>query len=289
MIVTQLRGGLGNQMFQYAFAKCLAIKHNTKLLIDKSFLDNQSPQEDFVIRNFDLDIFDINFNFISIDDLKKLKKNKSFISKLLSSNVQFINESNFGYNSEYLELPNNVHLTGYWQSELYFKEISALIKTDFTLKNIFPNLKVHIDSINKFNSVCVHFRRTDYITSESGKSTHGETGLNYYYKALDLLKQTNPNIVLFVFSDDINWCIDHFKYETTINFVNYTSTFEEDFHLMIHCKHFIIPNSTFSWWASWLSNEPNKTVYTPHKWFQDTNLQKQTNNMHPKEWKRIIV
>ena len=146
MIVTQLRGGLGNQMFQYAFAKCLAIKHNTKLLIDKSFLDNQLPQEDFVIRNFDLDIFNINFNFISIDELKKLKKNKSFISKLLRSNVQFINESNFGYNSEYLELPNNVHLTGYWQSELYFKEISALIKTDFTLKNIFPNsLKLSLE------------------------------------------------------------------------------------------------------------------------------------------------
>ena len=114
MIVTQLRGGLGNQMFQYAFAKCLAIKHNTKLLIDKSFLDNQLPQEDFVIRNFDLDIFNINFNFISIDELKKLKKNKSFISKLLRSNVQFINESNFGYNFTNWTLGRSANLSEYF-------------------------------------------------------------------------------------------------------------------------------------------------------------------------------
>ncbi len=290
MIVVELMGGMGNQMFQYAFGRHLAYKLNADLVLDKHFLLDRTPKknEHFVFRNYDLELFNIDVSFLSSDMSKKYnslqdrftKKINQFISRF--GTLKVIDQKTFAFESELLSLKDNCYLKGYWQTEKYFKDIEDVIRRDFTFKlPISANCLPILDRIQKTESVCLNVRRGDFVTNP----VHGALDVSYYRETEQILLEKRTQLTFFVFSDDIDWCREHIELQSPTVFVGHEYAgpkFKDYLNLMINCKHFIIPNSSFAWWAAWLCNNPNKVVIAPQKWFNESEWD--SSDVIPENW-----
>ena len=281
MIIVQLLGGLGNQMFQYAFGKSLAEKHNCKLLLDTSLLLNRVPCG-ITFAEYRLDVFNLSSRLATDKDIplytqKRSIKNILFralhFMKLYFKGFKYVRYLKLQFNSKYKQLPENIYLEGYWQSEKYFKEIELVIRKDFTLNlELKGRIARMADQISSSLSAAVHIRRGDYLKYSD---YHGLSDQNYISKAIKILVEKHPMIHFFIFSDDIDWCVENLKFDYPITFITQENTGSNDiehFYLMTLCKHFIIANSTFSWWAAWLSEFTDKTVIAPAKWLTKPKL-----------------
>lgn len=273
MIVVQLIGGLGNQLFQYAAARSLAIEKNQKLFIDVSTF------ESYKLHNYALNHFNIVSSIYKAPN-KYLRKIRSLYQK----NILY-NEVDFGYNSDLINLKGNrIFLEGYFQSEKYFFKHQKEIRNDFELitplKNITRNT---IEKIERVNSVSIHIRRGDYLNNP----LHDTAKEEFYKKAVDIIEEKIDNPVFFVFSDDIDWVKLNFstKMETVFIDFNNASTNFEDLKLMSSCKHNIIANSSFSWWGAWLNKNLDKIVIAPKLWFNDDSIN--SNDIIPSNWIKV--
>ncbi len=280
-------GGLGNQMFQYAFGRSLANKFRKKLVLDVDFLLDRTPKLNFVFRDFDLDIFRLNtFDFFNAEMKEKFRKKKMF-----SKGTVHLIEEGFHF-QDFVELNkfSRFYLDGYWQSYKYFQEIQDVIKHEFQfLEPLNPVQQDLLNRIHATKSICINFRRADFVSIASAIQTHGTPTLKYYHDALTFLINTiGQDIELFIFSDDVEWCRTNFKTNYPMFFVDHQTykgdRFSAYLNLMTNCKHFIIPNSTFAWWGAWLASNPSKCVITPEKWFADEKLQSQTQDLRPSSW-----
>lgn len=299
MILIRLMGGLGNQMFQYAFGRRMAIACNTELVLDQSLLlDRSQPHELVTHRNFALDIFNLQpyrwaseeevflyngaINASAVSKFCRIIKNKIAPKKLV---IQKANEINV----EYFFLKPSICFVGRWQSELYFKDAAKQIKNEFTIKyQLNDEIKKYQDIINSCNAVCLHVRRADLITSTAYSKSIGVLNWSYYENALTYIREKVINPVFFVFSDDIEWCTKNIILPEKTYFMNdLTAGIKAEGHLFLmqKCKHFIISNSTYAWWGAWLSDELDKQVVYPAKWYSDiTNSNPQ---MCPSTWKAL--
>lgn len=287
MIVIELQGGLGNQMFQYALGRHLSLINNTNLYLDTSFLNDRKPKKNFTLRTFDLDIFNITAGIAPAKISKKYGINKNIFTKVVNRIIQpkslsFIPEKKFSFNPAILNLTDNVYLNGYWQSEKYFIAIQEIIRKDFSIKEPLPK---HIQnlhsSIENSNAVCIHVRRGDFVKVE----THGTLGMDYYGKAAELMCEKITNPVFYIFSDDINWCKKNIILPGNINYVSDEFAAEKSrghLALMMACKYFIIPNSSYGWWAAWLNIHPDKIVIAPKVWFHNSTWD--TKDILPLNW-----
>lgn len=274
--ITLIKGGLGNQMFCYAFY--LALRKETHF--SSSLIDI----EETVNRHYGLEIFKIfhcrgfwRYRFFCL--LHKFKpyfwKQYVEITQQNSLNYDKSIFSNNDYNSYY---------NGYWQSEKYFANISETIKKHFRFKESLLNTSTK--SIAKIlkseNSVSIHIRRGDYL-NESGWDT---CNIDYYNRAIEYIKKRVPNCEFYIFSDDIKWCKEQFK-GNEYSFIDWNKDDDswQDMYLMSQCKHNIIANSTFSWWGAWLNSNPSKIVIAPKVWFKD----RDNNDCHivPNNWIKI--
>ncbi|MEJ0001582.1 MAG: alpha-1,2-fucosyltransferase [bacterium] len=297
MIIVRLSGGMGNQMFQYAAGRALALKHDVSLALDPTFLNhrNRMPKflrPHFVFRNFDLDVFNIQARIAKPSEISF--RNRPFFSGWLMLAIDAALrkiavfpgwEKFFSFDKKVLELGPDTYLEGYWQSPKYFSAIEEIIRKDFTLalplSEKSEKLKKEIQS---GVSVCVHVRRADFVAS----SFHGTFGKEYYEAGIALVAKSVPVGKVYVFSDDIAWCEKNLRFDVPTTFVgNEHAGRKGEGHLalMSACKHFIIPNSTFSWWAAWLGEHKGKIVITPKKWFADKSMN--TNDLMPEAWVRI--
>lgn len=291
MIVIRLRGGLGNQMFQYAFGKKLAEQFNTKLVIDLTALLRVRKKSNFTNRNYQLDIFNIEEEFLIapnlIKTLNKLKLN--FLIQLLKRikliGIKNIKEKNFHYDEDLItQFSDNKLYSGYWQSEKYFKSAENSLRNELNFKTpLSKNAQEILKKIKQFNSVCIHVRRGDYVYGHTGFSL---LNLEYFIKASNTINSKEKNTHFFVFSDDPNWCKKNIVLEHDFTVVNYETPeekFKEDLELMSNCNHFIMSASSFSWWAVWLSNTKNKAVViAPKKWFNNESLN--TKDIYMPHW-----
>ncbi len=279
MVIVELSGGLGNQMFQYAAGRSLALRNNTTLKLFTRKLNRNWH------RVYALNCFNIEEQIAGKNETDKLFKKKSCI---------IYKESPGGFNKSFFEVKENVVLKGYWQSEKYFRDNELLLKKEFTFK-IDPSEKNKnlIEQIRSCESVAVHVRRGDFVTINKANERYGGIcDLNYYQKCQDYIKAATNNPVFFIFSDDPKWVKEnlkpegkavyishnsrrmHFKWENNYYFRNSLILFKnlfpdksyEDLRLMSNCKHFIIANSSFSWWGAWLGNYQNKIVCAPSRW-----------------------
>lgn len=239
MIIASLQGGLGNQMFQYAFGKALSLRHRTELKLDTRSLSKGIPP-----RKYELNIFEITEKFAP--------PLSYWLSKITKT---YVNERDL--DGSIPNASNNLYLDGYWQSEDYFKDYKQEIRNIFKFKKT-KNLPSE--------SVSIHVRRTDYV-DRKGRAPIIGCSLNYYHKAMAFIYSKIKNPIFYVFSDDIDWC------KNNINFsgfkFHYSST-PDDLRLMSLCKHNIVANSSFSWWGAWLNQNPNKIVVAPDPWFNTT-------------------
>jgi hypothetical protein len=283
MIVVKIMGGLGNQMFQYALGRHLAIINKTDLKLDISFYKENN------LRKLRLQNLKTVYSTVNISEIPHLKQNKPLnkIQKLFYSmtdnKLKIYDENIFTFKKEILKIKDNCYLFGYWQSEKYFLNIKEILKNDFLLKSSLNESITYFSSlIINSCSVSLHIRRGDY----QGNKTHPIIQIEYYINAIDIIKQkTNEKIILFIFSDDIDWCKINLKLYDNHYFVCENKDYE-DLYLISLCKHHIIANSTFSWWGAWLSNYANKEVIAPLKWFQD-GISLSTKDLIPVNWIRI--
>ncbi len=254
MIITKLQGGLGNQLFQWAAAYSYSIDHKCDLKVDTSFYFHQT------LRKVELQNF-TNINIATHNDI-----NKTLIE--------------FSDNFSYLDIPYDedkiVYLNGFWQCEKYFNKNKSSIKTELS-KNWISKFPLYKSIIGE-NAVSLHIRRTDYVHSNG---YHPVQPIDYYKNAIELIGDYNK---IFVFSDDIEWCIENLKFRDVI-FVKDT-THIDDLWMMSLCKNNIIANSSFSWWGAWLNDNIDKKVIAPSNWFGEmANIE--SKDIIPDSWIKI--
>ncbi|MEJ7587422.1 MAG: alpha-1,2-fucosyltransferase [Ferruginibacter sp.] len=180
---------------------------------------------------------------------------------------------------------SEIYLDGYWQSYKHFAGNDDLVRQAFDLSNLEKNLSLQpmINEIRQTTSVSLHVRRGDYITNLRTNKFNGVCSPGYYYKAIAYIRQAvNEKLKIFIFSDDIEWCK---KNMAAVNddhiFVNKGKD-ASDLYLMSICRHNIIANSTFSWWAAWLNTNQQKIVVAPKRWH--SGLKGDTDDLLPGEW-----
>ncbi len=294
MIIVKLQGGFGNQLFQFAAGVAMAKRLNAEMKVDTCSLLDRTPKKNFTYRDFELNAFKIAIEEASSTDKEKYFPNftgkKSILSGFLIRKVfgtHYICEKTYKFDKRFFTTKGNVYLDGYWQSEKYFDGVAPLIREKYLIDNL-PKVDYEKIIINT-DAICVHIRRGDYVSNPKAASIHGICGIDYYRNAADYISKKLSNPTYCVFSDDIPWCKENLKFTSTAHFI--TSEISNgnphiDFRLMARCKHFIISNSSFAWWAAWLGgkgdNYNEKIVLAPKKWFAKSGVD--PSYMIPKQW-----
>lgn len=301
MIIVKLQGGLGNQMFQYALGRRLSLRYQVPLKLDLSHLRPNlfNLLGVTVLRTYALRDFNIRAGFAQNRDLPFLSKIPSTrftaglnqINKLLNPRgKEVVREVPFSYTKNIksiLDAGDNMYLDGFWNREMYFKEIATVIRRDFSLKKrMLGRVIKSVRHIRETNSVSIHFRRKDYATNPNTRRFHGICGMDYYKKAIALILKKVKNPHFFVFSDDPEWVKNNFKIARPTTYVSDICKLNnaEELVLMSNCEHNIIANSSFSWWGAWLNKNPKKIVIAPKKWFR---VKMNDREIIPPSWIRL--
>lgn len=289
MIIIKLNGGLGNQLFQYAFGRYLAILFNTKVKFDLQFHSNG---ENYTTRELGLTKFKIDLEIASHEEIRNYKLfNNEFLSRIERKLIQQIPLTSKKVSVEKLfeiipSFRNNCYYDGYWQCEYYFEPIKDIIRKDLTLRyDLDEANKKFAHEISKSTSISLHVRRGDYLSIQSNYEIFNVCDLDYYLRAIEIVKEKFPNPFFYVFSDDITWAKQVFK-EKIFKIVDINpNNPSADMYLMSQCKHNIIANSTFSWWGAWLNTNERKLVIAPKKWYINNKLNaKAVKNLIPEDW-----
>jgi hypothetical protein len=197
-------------------------------------------------------------------------------------------ERHFHFDASLKMLGHPVYLDGYWQSELYFSECRDVLMRNFLLRDDPPeNCRALMDRMATVDAICVHVRRGDYVSNRLTADVHGLCTMDYYQTGLSLVAKGLATPHCFIFSDDPEWVRARFSLQLpmTIVDINQPEDAHWDLHLMSCCRHFVIANSSLSWWGAWLGRDPSKRVVAPAKWFQ--NSPHDTRNLIPETWERV--
>ena len=284
MIIVKLEGGMGNQLFQYALGKYLALKTDAKLKLDTdSYLNNKQ-------RQYSLQYFSTEENF-STKKERKILKRKEYIRRKLkmigfSISPYWYTERHPGYDNEIQQLKGSVYLEGFWQSEKYFKPIENIIRKEFVVNTVPAGInETLLQKIKTVNSVSVHVRRGDYISDPETNKLYGVCSVAYYERAMEYVSAKVKDPCFFVFSDDMEWTMANVQsLKHSIEYMGHNQDLpHEDLRLMYSCKHNILANSSFSWWGGWLNNHPGKIVIAPDRW----NNIPGTESIVPDSWIRL--
>lgn len=285
MIISRIDGGLGNQMFQYAYGLFLSHTHNTELVLDLDSYRSR-PQHDYLLDRFQIDA---RIADSSLDSrIPSRYRSHSPWSWLQPGRLRRHKESPFGFQEKHLRVPNNRYLVGYWQSERFFPGLREVLLKHFTLRRPLSDRSRQIaQRMQQTNSVAIHVRRGDYLTNPGAKKLYHHLGLNYYLACVDDWATQQSDAEVFVFSNDMPWCRENLQLAWPTHWVDHNSLENayEDMILMSQSACCVIANSTFSWWSAWLNTRPGKTVYAPPAWFQNGAMD--DSNILCSDWRTI--
>jgi len=286
MIIIKLKGGLGNQLFQYAFGRLIALRRGEDLKLDKDILGQRGD----TYRAYGLDNFNIRAEIASREEVLKVKYPYGLISKALRFfKAKFLRIFHIGFEARMLKTKAK-YLDGFFQSYKYLESIRRELLEEITLKeDISLKYGDLLFEFNSLNSVALHIRRGDYVNNPATKKAHFICDLSYYQKAINLIKEKlnekNLTPKFFVFSDDINWAKENFKSADFI-FVSRPEFLDpEELILMSKAKHNIISNSSFSFWSAWLNSNPEKIVIAPALW--NRKYRRAYKDLIPEDWLRV--
>jgi hypothetical protein len=287
LIIVKAIGGLGNQMFQYAYAKVLEQKGH-KVKIDISSFDTYKLHGGYQLDKYDLDL-----ETSTQEENKKLYVN-NILSKILKKlgidNSNLVKEQSLLFDKKLLDVEDNRYIDGYFQSEKYFTTIRSILLDQFVINKDLSNYTKEIekDIVSSIVSCSIHIRRGDYVSNEKSNNTHGTCDIEYYKKSIELMDDKFNDIKYFIFSDDIEWVKKNLKMQNAIYIESEEKRIpHEDVYLMSLCSHNIIANSSFSWWGAWLNQNNNKIIISPKRWFNDAKMLEQSGDIVCKSWKRI--
>jgi len=293
-------GGLGNQMFRYAANRAYSLENNSETVLyinlnkkvdheifglkhcslpdDIKYCDNDNLPTSFLYK---LLTAIYNHKFFRIFTFQ-IKINRLIIRML---NPILINSGIFYYPVGYMKIKKckkeKILLEGAFQSIRYFEKYDDIICNELQIKDIISNKNQKLyNKICSSNSVCIHIRRGDYVNT-----VYDVCNKEYYEKAISLIskKVLNPNFM--VFSNDIDWVKGNINFgDNSVTYIDGNNQFE-DMKLMYSCKHFIIANSSYSWWAQHLCDNKNKIVVAPSKWMKN----EQHKDIYEEGWTLIDV
>lgn len=287
MVIIRIWEGLGNQLFQYAFAKAIQIQ-GKQVHLDRKKIFDEIYNEGNIEREYSLDFFCISISEATEEELSKysfleeknaIQRLQKYLSSYYVGKYAFVEEKKCGLCPTHFFLTNHCYVKGWFQNPQYFNKIRNIL-----LKELQPKNKIKISSelrniLNTKKIVAVHFRRGDYIKVGCAIPK------NYYKKAFSYMKnQLKDSYTYLIFSDNTQWVKNHIDFNEETYFVGEKESLSdcEELMLMSKCNHTIIANSTFSWWGAWLNTHGDKIVIAPKKWYL-----KENKEMIPKEWIRM--
>ena len=292
MVITNLIGGLGNQMFQYAAGRALSLEYGVPLRLDGSGFAAYDLHQGFELGR----VFKGAFEIADEADVRSILgwQYSPVIRRVVSRSSMaafrrnsLVIEPHFHYWHGIKDVPDDCYLTGYWQSENYFLKAAEQIREDFSFRPLLENKNADLaKEISSSNAVSLHVRRGDYINVSKNVAVYETCSLDYYRLAIQHVVGIVKKPQLFVFSDDIEWVKANLKTEHPCIYVdhNHGSESYNDMRLMSQCRHNIIANSSFSWWGAWLNPNPDKIVVAPKRWFANGT---DTRDLIPQSWVRL--
>jgi len=305
MIITALTGGLGNQMFQYAAGLALAEQRRTVLKLDVNWFRHDPAYE--AHNRYALSCLNITEQFATREEIDRVRgvqlthteRWSIALARMLRlyryAQRQDINPNwhcppTFRFYPEFLAQPDNTYLNGMFQSEKFFETAANLLRLHFSFRYPpQPEVTAMAERIRSGPSAAIHFRRGDYVHNAAFNSQIGVIGLDYYHRAVRLLRERSPAATLYLFSDDIEAIAQEFQPPGPHVFVRCVRPWHpyDKIRLMAMCEHIAIANSTFSWWAAWLNPSPDKLVVAPDPWFAKS--EHDDRDVVPESWIRLPV
>lgn len=293
MIEVRLIGGLGNQMFQYAAGRALALRHGCELRLDTSGFSGYSLHQGFELTavfgvNFTQTNRQMHYSRLGWQGQRITRRLLKWCPIFQLGHLSVVNEPHFHYWPGWKTLLSPAYLSGYWQSEHYFKDFSYQIRADFNFIKPLDSLSAVIaEEIQAGVSVSLHVRRGDYASNPKTNAAHGLCEPTYYANALDYMASRIGSVRIFVFSDDIEWAKANLLFGAhSYTFVSHNQGLDSwrDMFLMSLCNHHVIANSSFSWWGAWLNPSKEKIVVAPQRWFVKVI---DTRDLIPRKWIRL--
>lgn len=295
MIISEIIGGLGNQLFQYASARRMSLILNQDIYLNLNFFDTYHNPD-----VFRLDKYNVKYKVAEQQDIDRLKRisitgigakaYKKIVKRPLYQNSanHFDQEWLLANNWDKLKNKKDVYISGYLANPVFFYQIEDLLKKEFTLNcELNEANREMMEKIESSNAVMLHVRRGDYVNNNFFISQP----VSYYTNAVKKIIEKVKNPVFFVFSDDVQWTKDNIKTECKTHYcdINDGKTDYMELALMRSCKHAIIANSTFSWWGAWLIDNPEKIVIAPQHWYSDPKTQAKylRNKIYQEGWQRL--
>ena len=291
MVIVRLDGGLGNQLFQYAMGRSVAGRHGTTLRLDIERLKRSS------LRSYSLHRFKIAAELATQHERTKVSGQgrgwRSVVRILQHRKPYFkratvLEKQQFRYDPNLEELQHDVYLVGYWQNPRYFQGIRELLRDELRLKQPLRHPSIDLlEHIQSTRAISLHVRRGDYASDGHIRKIYGICSQAYYARAVAKISQLMPAPHFFVFSDDPDWVRQNLVLDFPTTYVNHNAegNEHEDFWLMSQCKHHIIANSTFSWWAAWLHDDGHKVVIAPSRWLAVDTYD--TGDLIPAHWRQL--
>lgn len=261
---------MGNQMFEYAFARALSLRSGMELYLDPCALDPKRHTR------FSLGSFCVRAPFVDaarkaavaaprFEFRRRLYKALKIPYRLPPTHLR---EKSFAFDPSFLSVKNSCYVEGLWQSEKYFADFAGEIRADFAFRDA-ERLSRHplSDAVENSNSVAVHVRRGDYVSKPKYRRILHVCRRRYYEGAMRHVSERVENARFFVASDDPGWVRENLGGPNVV-LIEPSGHFE-DFYLMSRCRHAVISNSTFSWWSAWLGEggKPGRITVAPDMWF----------------------
>lgn len=272
MIIMRIKGGLGNQMFQYAVGRNLSLKTGLPLVLDRR---HYRPTHE---HGYGLDVFALADTPVENAALPPHRSDRPFanaLSRVLGRGPRLMREAALEFDPAIAAIDGPAWLEGYFQTERYFAGNADIIRSEFTptaapdATNAAWLARIQADPL----AVSLHVRRGDYVANPKFAARHGTCSAAYYDSAVAHMTDVlGAPPVIYAFSDDPDWVRDNLDLPATINVVGHNDASKnyEDLRLMGACRHHIIANSSFSWWGAWLNPRADKVVVAPAKWHADT-------------------
>ena len=297
MIIVKIFQGIGNQLCQYAYGRARGLDLGVEFKIDNSYYINYSEVTQYGFtykRDYGLDHFNILNNVASEEEIRKVKtvdgsnRITYYINKKLHERAPYyrkrwVKEKETVFDPNLLRIKDNTYVEGYFVSELYFRKHRNVILKEFTLKNPVneKNAEV-IKRMQNTDSVCISIRRTNFLANPIMNVCREQ----YYTDGLKAMADMlGKNMRVFIFSDDNEWVLNNYKIPYEHEFVTHNfPDFYEDLRLMTYCRNHVIPNSTFSWWGAWLTQNEDKKIIAPKIWL---NSDEDYSTVIPESWIKL--
>ncbi|HZN85341.1 MAG TPA: alpha-1,2-fucosyltransferase [Burkholderiales bacterium] len=272
MIITNLVGGLGNQMFQYAFGRALALRHGVALRLDARWFGYYRLHAFALRKAFALPVEKARAAELrAVLGWRRPVRVLGVLRRPAFSGLRgarlLVDDLRQAPALTVAGAPATCYLLGYWQSESYFAAAAGEVRRDFRFPALDGANRAWAQRIGDSIAVSVHVRRADY-TDPATQAVHGLCTPDYYARAMAHVAERAPGAQFFVFSDDLAWARAALAIPHRHHFVegNGPEGNFHDMHLISLCRHHVIANSSFSWWGAWLCSQAGKIVVAPARW-----------------------